>query len=184
MKTLFSIFLTLSCHPIFAQLNQEVTTDDGKTFLLGKVTIDRLQSKPYEHWFNSGYENYSVDETLVNFFQETLSGYHVKVFLGTWCGDSKREVPRFYKILKAAQYPMKNLQLIALDRRKETYKTSPAGEDWGLNIVKVPTFIFLKNGREVNRIIESPLESLEEDMVSILSEKAYTPNYADLVKSK
>jgi hypothetical protein len=82
------------------------------------------------------------------------------------------------KILKALKFPMDQLQLVALDRRKDLYKTSPNGEEKGLNIIKVPTLIFIKKGKEVNRIVESPIGSLESDMASILTSKAYVPNYS------
>jgi thiol-disulfide isomerase/thioredoxin len=85
--------------------------------------------------------------------------------MGTCCGDSKREVPRFIKILKPVDFPMENLKIVALDKRKEKYKKSPQGEEWGLNIRRVPTFIFYKNGREINRIIETPVTTLEEDIL-------------------
>ena len=38
-----------------------------------------------------------------------------------------------------------------------------------LNIEKVPTIIFFKNGEELGRIIETPNESLEKDMLKIIS---------------
>ena len=43
--------------------------------------------------------------------------------------------------------------------------------------------VFFKNRKEVNRIVESPIESLEEDMAQITNEKPYTPNYATLNKA-
>jgi len=35
-------------------------------------------------------------------------------------------------------------------------------------IEKIPTFIFIMNGKEIGRIIESPNESLEKDMLKII----------------
>ena len=98
--------------------------------------------------------------------------------MGTWCGDSKREVPRFIKILESVDYPMENLKIVAVDKRRDFYKKSPQGEEWGLNIRRVPTFIFYKNGREINRIIETPVTTLEVDIVSIVLQQEYTPNYS------
>ena len=72
---------------------------------------------------------------------------------------------------------MAQLEIVALDYRKEKYKQSPTGEEQGLNIKRVPTIIFLKDGKEVNRIVESPLETLEKDMAQIILKKDYTPNY-------
>jgi thiol-disulfide isomerase/thioredoxin len=52
--------------------------------------------------------------------------------MGTWCGDSKREVPRFIKILKSVDFPMENLKIVALDKRKEKYKKKPARRRMGV----------------------------------------------------
>ena len=184
MKNLICLLLCTSLFISNAQMNQEITTPDGQQFLLGKITLDGLQAGPYSSWYESGYENYVVDQTLIQMFKKQLNTYEVKLFLGTWCGDSKRQVPRLAKILKAAAFPMEKLEVVALDRRRDTYKTSPGGEEKGLNIVKVPTIIFLKNGKEINRIIERPIESLEEDISAIVNQKGYTPNYAHLKRAR
>lgn len=173
--------VTTGCAQSF---NQEVKLEDGKTFLLGKITLEGLQNAPYSDWFNSNYQAYAVDKSLIDVFKTNLQEYHVKLFLGTWCGDSKRETPRILKILEASNFPMDNLDIVALDRREGKVKTSPTGEERGLNILRVPTILFYKNGKEVNRIVESPIETLEEDMAQILSGKSYTPNYATLSKAK
>jgi len=73
---------------------------------------------------------------------------------------------------------MENLKIVAVDGRKDNYKRSPNGEEWGLNILRVPTIIFYKNGREINRIIETPNKSLEADMLKILTTEAYRSNKA------
>lgn len=179
MKTYIFIIVIALLTSSHAQFNKEVTTKEGHQFLVGKITWDGLNANPYNAWFEKGFENYVVDETLVNMFKEQLGEHEIKLFLGTWCGDSKREVPRFLKILKAASFPLENIEIVALDRRKAHYKTSPTGEEKGLNIIKVPTFIFFKDGQEINRIVESPIESLEEDLMKIVLGKSYTPNYSN-----
>lgn len=160
------------------EFNQEVTMENGQSFMVGKINLKGLNSAPYSQWFQKGKESYQVDSSMVHLFRDDLNDYSIKLFLGTWCGDSRRETPRVIKILEAADFPMEQLEIVALDHRKGLYKTSPTGEEKGLNIIKVPTIIFFKNGKEVNRIVESPLESLEEDMAQILLKKTYTPNYA------
>ena len=179
MKRVLTILCLLSFIKISAQeFNKEVTTENGNTFLIGQINLEGLQSQPYASWLQSGFDNYKVDETLTTLLKEKLADYRIKLFLGTWCGDSKRETPRLIKILEATDFPVQQLEIIALDYRKGHYKTSPTGEEKGLNIIKVPTIIFFKDGKEVNRIVESPLESLEEDMAQIIFQKGYTPNYA------
>ena len=95
--------------------------------------------------------------------------------MGTWCGDSKRETPTFYKILDETNYNYNNLELVTVDRSK----TTPDGLEKGYDVVRVPTFIFYKDGKEIGRYVEYARESLEEDMLAILSGKDYKHSYED-----
>jgi len=98
--------------------------------------------------------------------------------MGTWCGDSQREVPKFYKVLEAANFPENNLRIVGLNNVKEQYKQGPNGEEKGLNVHRVPTFIvYNKKGKEIGRIVEHPVESLEADLLNICRGKAYTHHY-------
>lgn len=173
--TFIALFIYTSS---FSQtLNQEVKDDNGSTKLLGLIDKNGLTKTPYNDWFTKNYDNYIVNEALVNSYKDSLNSYTIKAFLGTWCGDSKREVPRFYKVLETANFDMNNLKVFALDNTKENYKKGPNGEEDGYNIHRVPTFIFYKNGKEVNRIVEYPKETLERDIKNIVTNKRYSPNY-------
>ncbi|WP_336127752.1 thioredoxin family protein [Mesoflavibacter sp. CH_XMU1422-2] len=173
--TFIALFIYTSS---FSQtLNQEVKDDNGSTKLLGLIDKNGLTKTPYNDWFTKNYDNYIVNEALVNSYKDSLNSYTIKAFLGTWCGDSKREVPRFYKVLETANFNMNNLKVFALDNTKENYKKGPNGEEDGYNIHRVPTFIFYKNGKEVNRIVEYPKETLERDIENIVTNKRYFPNY-------
>lgn len=57
-------------------------------------------------------------------------------------------------------------------------ETQADGEEWGLQILRVPTFIFYKNGKEQHRIIESPNRSLELDMLQITTTTNYIAHKA------
>ena len=164
---------------MFAQNNpREIELPDGSTFLLGKITRKELQTAPYSQWFQNNYEKYMVDKSLVTLFKKELNATEILLFLGTWCGDSKREVPRIFKVLDTADFPEENLTIIALDKRDEYYKKSPGGEEKGWDISYVPTLILMNQGKEINRIVERPIGSLEEDLLAILSGTTYIPNYA------
>lgn len=175
----FILVLTvLSCNS--QTINQKVLDKNGREKLLGKVTIEAFTEPSFESWFNPNYENYIVDQKTLKSLKKKLATYEIKAFMGTWCGDSKREIPKFYKILEEVDYPKDKLTMVAVDYIKPNYKKSPGGEEKGLNIIKVPTFIFFKDGKEVNRIVESPIETLEKDMDAIVQGKKYVPNYNDL----
>lgn len=180
-STLVSFLFLLACTLNAQNINKEF--DNGKKpYLLGKINKEGLSAKNYNDWFSKNFADYKPDETVVNSFAKELSSYEIKMFLGTWCGDSKREVPRFYKILELADFPMEQLLAVAVSREPDMYKQSPEHEEKGLNIHRVPTFIFYKNGKEVNRIIESPIESLEKDMQKIVLSKPYESNYHTVTK--
>ena len=49
------------------------------------------------------------------------------------------------------------------------------------NIMPIPTLIFYKDGQEMNRIVEFPVESLYKDMAKILKNESYQDAYYDLV---
>ena len=170
MKTIplaFLICLLTSC--IDAQDRfQEIQLDTGELILLGTLPEEALQKNSYANWYTSGYTDYKTDDSRINRFENALKEHDILLFMGTWCSDSQREVPRFMKILEKAGYPEDQLTIVAVDKRDEFYKTSPGGEEKGWNIEYVPTFIFLKEGQEVNRIVELPENSLEADMEAIL----------------
>ena len=158
-------------------LNEEIDSETDATFLLGRIDKNGLTSTNYNSWFSENFENYQLDESVIEDISKTLKDYTITVFMGTWCGDSKQEVPRFYKILEACNFPIQQLTVIAVNRKPYMYKQSPNHEESGLNIHRVPTIIFYKNRKEVNRIVEHPVETLEKDILKIISANNYIPNY-------
>ncbi|NMH87017.1 hypothetical protein [Flavivirga algicola] len=163
----------------FSQTLNTLSVDKkGKYLLLGEINRQGLKKNSFNNWFSKNYDDYLVNNKIVNRLKRPLKDYEIKVFLGTWCRDSKREIPNFYKVLDAANFPEKQLKVIAVNKTVEAYKQSPNGEEKDLNIHRVPTFIFYKNGKEVNRIVEFPKETLERDILKIISSKKYTPNYS------
>lgn len=181
MKTNYLVLiiavLTFMPNLTLAQLNQKSLDYKGREILLGKIDKNGLTNNSFAKWFKPNHEAYTVAEFETQNLKKKLKEYKITVFMGTWCGDSKREVPRFYKILEKLQFPTSQLTVVGVDNHRERYKKSPTGEEKGLNIIKVPTFIFYKNGKEVNRIVESPIVSLEKDIETILNDKDYKHKY-------
>jgi tetratricopeptide (TPR) repeat protein len=179
MKRTYILISILFCSQIiFSQsINKVVTDEKGKQKMLGIINENGLKQAPFSVWFDANYDDYLVNKNVVKKLKDSLNQYTIKAFLGTWCGDSKKEVPRFYSILDAAKFPDSQLETIALDNTQEAYKQAPDHEEKGMNVHRVPTFIFYKNGKEVNRIVEHPKETLERDMLKIVNGERYIPNY-------
>lgn len=163
----------------FAQAqSSSYKSKNGDPHLLGQIERHQLEKTPYQEWFNKVYDRYKTDENTIEKINEFYSDeIEIKIYLGTWCGDSKREVTRFLKIVDQSEIDMKNVEMIGLDNRSENYKQGINQEEKGLNIHRVPTFIFYKEGEEVGRIVESPVSSLEKDLAQIYAGIAPKPNY-------
>jgi tetratricopeptide (TPR) repeat protein len=173
----FAIVLALIWAPVaFGQaVNQRVTAADGRQDLLGTLTEVGLRSAPFNEWYDAGVASYQPDEQILH--QLNLSDYEITVFMGTWCGDSRREVPRLMRTLRELNYPSSQLAIIGVNRTREQFKQSPGGEEAGRNIHRVPTIIVQRDGVEIGRIVESPVASIEADLHAITSEAGYTGQY-------
>lgn len=177
-RTAILLITILNLHFGFSQTLNHIELDQkGNEVLLGEINKLGLTQNSFNSWFSKNHEDYLVNKAVVKKLKDSLKQYEIKVFLGTWCGDSKKEVPRFYKVLETAKFPESQLQVIAVNRTKEAYKQSPNHEEKGMNIHRVPTFIFYKDGKEVNRIVEHPKETFERDLLSIVTDNKYRSNY-------
>jgi thiol-disulfide isomerase/thioredoxin len=121
---------------------------EKSAFMEWKITHDTTQIAP----------------EMIDMIHQVQGGIDIIAFLGTWCPDSKREIPRFLKIADLAGIGAANLKLYGLDRSKK----SPDGLTEKYSINRIPTFIFLKDGQEVGRITEFPQTTLEGDILTIL----------------
>lgn len=153
--------------------------DDPPPMLLGTVDVAALQAEPFGEWFQSGYDDYTPDaKTLDALKQQGADGRHLTIFFGTWCGDSRREVPRLMRLLDVAGWPEDQRRLVAVDRSDDWHKRSPDGEEQGYEVYRVPTIVIEQNDQERGRIVEHPVLSLERDLLSILHQDGYQPSYA------
>lgn len=188
MNTFRTLVLLLVSNALiaFAQTQQTSSkTVEQKvqdTHLLGKIPLSSLRQTPFAEWFEKGYNDYSPAKSVLESLaapavQKAVSGMKVQIFLGTWCGDSKREVPRLMKVLHQAGVPDSRIELICVGNTDSLYKQSPTHEERGRDIFRVPTAIFVQNGKEQARIVEFPAETLERDVLTIASHANYTPNY-------
>ena len=170
MKYIPLVFFCLT--PFFLVGQQSYTTSKGKKHLLGTIKVSDLEKAPYNEWFNKTIqEDYKIESA------DRLSNLKVKVFIGTWCGDSRLWLPEFMELWSDNGLPEENLSFVALHNENDQYKQSPEGEEIGLNIHRVPTFIFYDGDKEVARIVESPINDLRTDISQIASGLPSQPRY-------
>jgi thiol-disulfide isomerase/thioredoxin len=168
--SLLSIFLLFQFSLVRSQENHDEETrrvnyNNPETWLLGYFTHDAMLIEPHNIWYNSGFDSYSFDDkAFVELSEISADDITITIVLGTWCPDSRRELPHFMKIIESWGFPGSELTLIGVD----SYKVAPIENYDDLGIDRVPTFIIYRNKIEIGRIIEYPKASLERDMVNIL----------------
>lgn len=152
----------------------EATPAPTQNMIVGKFKKEDLQQAPFATWFNQGYDEYTPSAEAIETIKNNISDYEIIGFVGTWCPDSRREIPKFFKILDEAGYDLSKLTMVGVTRGKST----PENLEEGYDMHRVPTFIFMKNGKEVNRFVEYAAESTEADIAKIVSGADYKNSYA------
>ncbi|CAN5230295.1 thioredoxin family protein [soil metagenome] len=159
------------------ELITDADAEEGEiqNMIVGKFSKEDLLQEPFASWFNKGYEEYTPTAGDVETIKNNISEFEIVGFIGTWCPDSRREIPKIFKILDEAGYDYSKLTMVGVTRGK----TTPDNLEEGYDMHRVPTFIFMKDGKEVNRFVEYAAESLESDIARIVSGKDYKHSYAN-----
>ena len=167
-KLLFIIFLFS-----FLLVNaQEKSNINGN--LIGYLKKSDLLNGKYKNWLSKNYDNYTPDQKIVQKIKKKLNNISIKSFIGSWCHDSKRELPRFYKIMELAGFNLENdFKMIGITIGKKT----PTNLQKGFAINHTPTFIFFRDGKEIGRFVEHSKKTIEKDILKILREVNYKHPY-------
>jgi thiol-disulfide isomerase/thioredoxin len=173
MKNVFYFILILSTLSCSAQKNIATAIKDPSGNLVGIANKESFIEAPFNEWFTPNYAAYETDKEVMARLTPLLKDVTIKAFMGTWCGDSQEQTPVFYKILDEANFDYNNLVLITVNRSKVT----PDNLQEGFNIERVPTFIIFKNDKEIGRFVEYPRESVEADLLKIVSGQPYKHSY-------
>lgn len=180
MQKLFTSLIALIITLSFSQAQeiQFYNTEEGDKHIWGEFSIDYLkEDTTYSSWYNENYDNFTVQKLDYEWIQN-LKDDQVDIYLGTWCGDSQEWVPQFLKLWDELGLSRDQLKFTALHGSGDDYKQGPNEEEKGLNIHRVPTFIFKEDGKEYARIVESPRTDLLTDIAQIALGYPSAPNYA------
>lgn len=116
--------------------------------LLGHVT--RAVLHEYASWKPLWETPYVPDPASVATIKARAKDVTVLVVMATWCPDSKREMPRYFATMDAAGIGDGVLTMVGVDRTKKDGEGLT--EKW--TITRVPTFVFLRDGKEIGRFVE------------------------------
>ena len=127
-----------------------VIADTETKVLKGYINRSVLQSDTAFKWFAENMKYGSADASAVQAFKTNAATFNVVIFGGTWCHDTQNLLPVFYRLVDKSGFPENKITLIAVDRDK----TGPADVQKTYKITNVPTFIVMKDGKEVGRVVE------------------------------
>jgi dipeptidyl aminopeptidase/acylaminoacyl peptidase len=151
-----------------------VELDRYGTVFLGEMKRDNFEEH-LNDWFGE-YFDYAPDEATLEELIALIHDVEITCVLGTWCSDSQREVPRLWKILDEVEFPAAELTMLAVgsSRFRRDMPIAPEVFDWSIDsksfydVTRVATIIISKDGKELGRIIETPKNTLEKDLLEIM----------------
>lgn len=137
------------------------TSSEAQVELSGELTKEEILEK-LPDW-QAVVASYTPKPEVIEKLKSINREIQIEVFLGTWCPDSKAHVSAYFKIMELAENPFVRTTYIGLPREKQARQEFIEGK----NIVRIPTFIVTMNNQEKGRIIETPVKSVEEDLLDI-----------------
>ena len=154
-------------YAVFAQ--SEITVEpSGTKIIKGFMSKQELATDSSFKWFAENQKGYTPDQNALNSLKASKDSINFVVFGGTWCGDTKYILPKFFSLTDAAGFSQDRITLVGVDRSKKTIQHLTEA----FAIVNVPTIIVMKNGKEVGRVVEYGKYGLyDKELGEILSHK-------------
>jgi thiol-disulfide isomerase/thioredoxin len=164
---LLIVAVIFSAQIVFAQT--EVSKDaNGNKVLKGFITKQELATDSSFTWFAENQKGYTPDQNALQLLRVNKDSINIVAFGGTWCGDTKYILPKFFVLADAAGFSQDRITLLGVDHSKKTIQHM--SEAFG--ITNVPTIIVMKNGKELGRVVEYGHTGLfDKDLAEILAKK-------------
>lgn len=183
---IFIVFFILLCIGCKSQSQKKSSSEDplevksiigeeGETVLLGFINLSNLNTPEFQSWFEPEYKNIKIPQGWAEEFAPLAKDLEFKLFLGTWCGDTQRELGGMFKLLDLMGVTDDKIEMYSISEDKD----SPIEYEKEYDILYIPTLIFIENGREINRFVEFPVVNLDDDFSKILKRKNYENSYID-----
>jgi thiol-disulfide isomerase/thioredoxin len=133
-----------------------------ETIITGTLPVDFMEQDWALLWQKNEKEYVPNTGILESIKQSNLKDIQIEIVLGTWCEDSEKLIPQFIHINNEVKIPV---VFIGVDKEKKC----PLVDCSNWNIQYVPTFIIQRNGKEIGRIVEQVLLSIEADLLDIIT---------------
>lgn len=165
LKYLISFAIIITTIQTNAQ-DYKLSTDkiSGEPLILGYCPASMIIDSLFKDTWNAEYNDYQPDYETLDSLEGKLDNIIITIVFRSTCSDSREQLPRLFKILNELNYNVNSITLIGVNREKQGL----SNETEGLEIELVPTIIFYEDSNEIGRIVETPAESMEKDLLKIL----------------
>lgn len=137
-------------------------------FLLGPVEWSELEE--LSGW-QEEYDATEPDQAALERLGSAVESYRIVTVLGSWCHDSRREVPRLVKILDRLETPVFSHEMIGVDRTRridDPEVAAFAGVERTVDLVAT-IVVFDSAGVELGRVVETAEKPIEELLVEFIA---------------
>ncbi|MCP4664283.1 MAG: thioredoxin family protein [bacterium] len=132
--------------------------------LLGEVTREQIEEAEPE-WVAAEVES-EIDAEAALALANVDPDTKIQVYLGTWCGDSRRELARFWRALDETGGMVSfEIEYLAVDRAANR----PPELEQEVGLQYVPTFIVSRGDEELGRMVEVSPNGIERDLLGLLT---------------
>lgn len=117
------------------------------------------------------YDEARPDPASIDRLESAAGSYRIVTVLGSWCSDSRREVPRLVKVLDELDTPVFSHEMIGVDRTRRIDDAELAASSGVERTVdRVATIVvFDTDGNELGRVVETPERPVEELLVEFIA---------------
>ncbi len=137
-------------------------------FLLGPVDWDELaQLSGWQEEYDAG----EPDPAALERLGSATGSYRIVSVLGSWCHDSRREIPRLVKVLDQLSTPVFSHEMIGVDRTRridDPEVASFAGIERTVDLVATIA-VFDDAGVELGRVVETAEKPIEELLIEFIA---------------
>jgi thiol-disulfide isomerase/thioredoxin len=152
--------------PLFTAYSQSESDTTNEKYVLGPVSWQQWQQEA--GWESYIPAEYVPDKSKIKQIESLTRKDEITyyVFSGSWCSDSKSEVPKMFRLFDEANVSPDRIKLYGVDRNK----TEPTGTAKTYNIERVPTLVLVKGSKEIGRVTEYPRPEMswEDEILEII----------------
>ncbi len=134
---------------------------DSIPILTGTISLQQLQAFK---WHTDEYAQYVSKKEVLDSIRPFAPNIKLIVVMGTWCSDSREQIPALLRIASDLNIPESHIELLGVDRTKKCSHPDISP----VNIEYVPTIFLFYNGKLMGTIVEMPTLTLEEDILHLL----------------